>query len=112
MFSWLVTIVLTESAQKVGVAQMSLLVPATLLLLVGGSLADHFGGRRVAALAQSSAVLPPFFLVRVLGALRHSAALLPPFFLIVVLAAQSLTFDAMIVYAVAMGIAQAFVTPG
>jgi MFS family permease len=93
MFSWLVTIVLHESPQKVGVAQMSLLVPATLLLLVGGSLADHFGGRRIAALAQS-------------------AAMLPPLFLIVVLAAQSLTFDAMIVYGVAMGIAQAFVTPG
>ena len=93
MFSWLVTIVLHEPPQRVGAAQMSLLIPATLLLLVGGSLADHFGGRRVAATAQT-------------------AAMLPPFFLIVMLATNAMTFDTMIVYAIGMGIAQAFVTPG
>ncbi|MFI5314586.1 MAG: MFS transporter [Myxococcota bacterium] len=92
LFSWLVTIVLRESPQMVGVAQMSMLVPATLLMLVGGSLADHFGGRRIAVLAQSFAVAPPVALA-------------------VLVATGSLRIGAMLGYAVAMGLAQAFLTP-
>jgi MFS family permease len=92
LFAWLVTIVLHESPQMVGVAQTAMLVPATLLMLVGGSLADHFGGRRIAVSAQSFALLPPLFL----------AALV---------ATGGLRFGAMLGYAVAMGLAQAFVTP-
>jgi MFS family permease len=92
LFSWLVTIVLHESPSMVGVAQMAMLIPATLLMLVGGSLADHFGGRRIAVFAQSWALVPPVCL----------AALF---------AAGGLYFGAMLGYAVAMGLAQAFVTP-
>lgn len=92
LFAWLVTIVLDESPQMVGAAQTAMLVPATLLMLVGGSLADHFGGRRIAVSAQSFALLPPVCL----------AALV---------AAGGLRFGAMLAYAVAMGLAQAFVTP-
>lgn len=92
LFSWLVTIVLHESPRMVGVAQMAMLVPATLLILVGGSLADHFGGRRIAVSAQAFAVAPPLLL----------AALV---------ASGGLRFAAMLGYAVAMGLAQAFVTP-
>ena len=76
----------------VGVAQMALLVPASLLMLVGGSFADHFGGRRIAVWAQSFALAPPLFLVTLL-------------------ATGTLRFRAMLAYAVAMGLAQAFVTP-
>jgi len=76
----------------VGFAQMALLVPAALLMLVGGSFADHFGGRRIAVLAQS-------------------LALTPPLFLLALLATGTLSFGAMLVYAVAMGLAQAFLTP-
>lgn len=92
MFAWLVTMVLHESPEMVGIAQMSLLVPTMLLLLIGGSTADHFGGRRVAALAQGAAALPPLFLF-------------------VVIAMNELTFDAMLAYAIVIGLAQAFVTP-
>lgn len=92
MFAWLVTMVLHESPQMVGVAQMAMLVPAMLLMLVGGSLADTYGGRRVAVVAQSLAVIPPFALM---------------FFL----ASDTLAFSTMIVYAVGMGVLQAFVTP-
>ena len=92
MFAWLVTIVLRESPQMVGVAQMAMLVPALLFMLIGGSLADRYGGRRVAVLAQSLSVIP------VLG-------------LLLVLAAGQLSFGIMIGFALMMGLAQAFVTP-
>ena len=92
MFAWLVTMVLHESPQMVGIAQMSMLVPTMLLILVGGSLADVIGGRRIILVAQSVAVLPPMLLC---------------------FAAWSgnLNFKAMLGYAVVMGLAQAFVTP-
>ncbi len=92
MFAWLVAIVLRESPQMVGVAQMAMLMPALLFMLIGGSLADRYGGRRVAVLAQSLALVP------VLG-------------LLLVLAAGRLSFGVMIGYALMMGFAQAFVTP-
>ena len=48
LFAYLVTLVLNESAERVGFAQMAYLIPGTLLILLGGSVADHFGGRRIA----------------------------------------------------------------
>jgi len=92
LFAWLVTMVLHESPAMVGVAQMSMLVPATLFMLVGGSLADHFGGRRIAAIAQALAAVPPLLLA-------------------LAVAAGALRFGALVGYAIAMGLAQAFVTP-
>lgn len=92
MFAWLVTMVLNETPEKVGIAQMSLLLPGTLLILVGGSYADRFGARRVAVLAQSLATVAPLLLLALV-------------------AADQLSFATMIGYAVLMGLAQAFVTP-
>lgn len=92
MFAWLVTMVLRESPENVGLAQMSLLLPGTLLILVGGSYADRFGGRRVVMLAQSFAVLATAYLLFVVSTDR-------------------LSFPLIIGYAVLMGLAQAFVTP-
>jgi len=92
LFAWLVTMVLHESPAMVGVAQMAMLIPATLLMLVGGSLADHFGGRRIAVVAQAFSLLPPLFLAGLV-------------------ATDSLRFSAMVGYAIAMGLMQAFVTP-
>lgn len=92
MFAWLVTIVLRESPQMVGVAQMAMLMPALLFMLVGGSLADRYGGRRVAVLAQSFSVVPVLCLL-------------------LLLAAGQLSFGIMIGFALMMGLAQAFVTP-
>jgi MFS family permease len=92
MFAWLVTMVLHEAPQLVGVAQMTMLIPTMLFILVGGSLADVVGPRRVILTAQS-------------------AAMLPPLFLLIVVATGQLDLSAMLVYAVVIGLAQAFVTP-
>jgi MFS family permease len=92
MFAWFVTMVLRESPENVGFAQMTLLLPGTLLILIGGSYADRFGGRRVAAIAQGCAALAIVFLFAVL-------------------VADSLSYTMMLVYGVMMGCAQAFVTP-
>ncbi len=92
VFTWLVTIVLNETPDKVGLAQMALLLPSMLFMLVGGSLADHFGGRRLAMLGQTAASFAPLYLTAV-----------------VVL--DQLTFSKLIIFAVMMGIAQAMVTP-
>ena len=37
LFAYLVTLVLNESAERVGFAQMAYLIPGTLLILLGGS---------------------------------------------------------------------------
>ena len=92
MFAWLVTMVLHETPEKVGIAQMSLLLPGTLLILIGGSYADRFGARRVALLAQSVATVAPLILLALM-------------------VAGKLTFATMVGYALLMGCAQAFVTP-
>ena len=92
LFAWLVTMVLRETPQLVGFAQMAMLAPAMMLMLFAGSVADAFGGRRVAMLAQSFAVLPG---VGLLTALYFDA----------------LSLNVMLAYAVAMGCAVAFVTP-
>ena len=92
LFAWLVTMVLRESPEMVGVAQMTLLLPGTLLILVGGSYADRFGGRRMAVMGQSVAVAAPLILLGLI-------------------AMDRLTFGAMLIYALVMGCAQAIVTP-
>ena len=92
MFAWLVTMVLNQSPELVGVAQMAFLLPGTLLMLVGGSLADQFGARRVLLLSQGFAVLPPLLLALAitLGALSYAT---------------------MLTFAVFMGLAAAFANP-
>ena len=92
MFAWLVTMVLRESPEMVGLAQMTLLLPAMLLMLVGGSLADRFGGRRMAVVAQLASVVAPLMLLTVVWF-------------------DQLTLSSMLLYAVMMGCAVAFVTP-
>jgi MFS family permease len=92
MFAWLVTMVLRESPERVGLAQMSLLLPGTLLILVGGSYSDRFGGRQVLVVAQLFAVLASVYLLIIVGSDR-------------------LSFSLIIGYAMLMGLAQAFVTP-
>lgn len=92
MFAWLVTMVLRESPEMVGLAQMTLLLPAMLFMLVGGSYADRLGGRRMAIIAQLASVVAPLMLL-------------------VVVWLEQLTLSSMLLYAVMMGCAVAFVTP-
>lgn len=92
VFAWLVTIVLDESPNKVGIAQMALLLPTMIFMLIGGSLADQFGGRRLVIFG-------------------HLCACVAPFALTLVLVFFDLTYTTVIVFAVLMGFAQAMVTP-
>ncbi len=92
LFTWLVAMVLNESPVNVGVAQMAFLLPSTLLLLIGGSVADRFGPRSMVLRFQALALLP-------LGALLY------------MLRADGLTFNGLLAYALCMGTVQAFVTP-
>ena len=92
VFAWLVTMVLRESADRVGVAQMALLLPGTLLILFAGAIGDRIGLRKQAMVSQLFAALTPLLLIYALfqGALSYSD---------------------MIVYALLMGTALAFITP-
>ena len=92
MFAWLVTMVLNESPELVGVAQMAFLLPGTIFMLLGGSLADHFGARRLLLAWQGFAALPPLALIAII-------------------AFDALSYATMIGFAVLMGLAQAFVNP-
>ena len=92
MFAWLVTIVLRESPNMVGVAHMTLLAPATVLVLIGGSLADHFGGKPIAIIGQLLAALCVFLLALVI------------FF-------GHFNYSILLVFAFVLGCAQAIVTP-
>ncbi len=92
VFAWLVTIVLREPAELVGWAQTALLIPGMLFILVAGALADRIGPDRQAMLAQGFATLTPWLL---LAAVWFGW----------------LSYSVMVLYAVLMGIAQAFVTP-
>ncbi len=92
LFAWLVTMVLRESPEKVGVAQMTMMLPSLFLMLVGGSLADRVGARRMAILAQSAAAVPPLALA-------------------LLVALDALSFPLLLGYALAFGVVQAFVTP-
>ncbi|MCH8258355.1 MAG: MFS transporter [Proteobacteria bacterium] len=91
-FAWLVTIVLHESPGRVGFAQMCFLAPAIVLMLVGGSLADQYGGRRIAFYAQLAAASAPIFLT-------------------VMIVTDHFSYATMIVFAIIMGCAQSLVTP-
>ena len=91
-FAWLVTIVLNESPGRVGFAQMCVLAPAIVLMLVGGSLADQYGGRRVAVYAQLAAASAPLFLIAVI-------------------VTDNFSYATLIAFALMMGCAQSLVTP-
>ncbi|MCZ6708981.1 MAG: MFS transporter [Gammaproteobacteria bacterium] len=92
MFAWLVTMVLRESPEMVGIAQMTLLLPGTLLILIGGTYADRFGGRRILVGGQILAACGPLMLAYFIWS-------------------DQLSYSGMLAYAVLMGCATAFVTP-
>ena len=92
VFAWLVTIVLHERAELVGLAQTALLAPGMLLILIAGALADRVGPDRQALYAQIGGALVPWILI---GAL----------------AMGWLSYGVMVLYAIVMGVIQAFITP-
>ncbi|MEM9743525.1 MAG: MFS transporter [Pseudomonadota bacterium] len=92
IFSWVITMQLNGSPLAVGFAQMAFLLPTTLLILIGGSVADRVGGRLPAMAAQALAT------VASLG-------------LILVMSQGQVGYAVMLVYAVVLGTAVAFLTP-
>lgn len=92
LFPYLVAQELHESAARVGIAQMALMAPSLLFILLGGTMADHGDVRRI--------------LIRV-----HFLAAAPPALLTVVLMLGYLSYDVLIVYALAMGTLSAFAMP-
>lgn len=59
LFPFLVAVVLHESAERVGIAQMSWQLPALFLLLIGGVLGDRFDQRRILVTTHLLAGIPP-----------------------------------------------------
>ncbi len=92
MFAWLVTMVLRETPEMVGIAQMTLLLPGTLLILIGGTYADRFGGRRIVIGGQMLAACGPLLLLFLIWS-------------------DQLSYSGMLAYAILMGCGTAFVTP-
>lgn len=92
LFAWLITIELGESAVRLGYAQVAVTLPSTLFVLFAGALADQYGGRRIAVCFQLFSLLAP-------------VALLVTYW------QGMLTYTALIIYALLIGVAQAFVLP-
>lgn len=92
VYAWLVTMQLDASPTQVGLSQMVFLLPGTLLILFGGSVADRIGGRLPAIIAQSVAALAPVLLTLAIGF-------------------GYLSYSLMLCYAVLLGTALAFLTP-
>jgi MFS family permease len=84
--------VLKEPAQRVGIAQMVMMAPAIVFMLLGGAVADRADCRRL--------------LFR-----YHLLAVLPPLVLAGIVAAGALGYFALIGYGLAMGTLGAFVVP-
>lgn len=92
IFPFLVTQVLHEPAARLGIAQMSLMAPSLLFMLLGGTVADHGDVRRI--------------LVRM-----HWLAAIPPLVLAIVYVSGYLSYPFLIAYALAMGTLGAFAMP-
>lgn len=92
LFPYLVAQELDESAAKVGIAQMTLMAPSLLFILLGGTVADHGDVRRI--------------LIRV-----HALAAVPPAILAVLLMTGHLSYNVLIIYALTMGTLSAFAMP-
>ena len=92
IFAWLVTLVLREPAEKVGFAQMALLLPGLFFMLYAGAIADRVGPARQAFWSQLLAACTPVLLI-------YSVL------------TDTFTYEFLIFYALLTGIAQAFLTP-
>jgi MFS family permease len=92
VFPYLVRVVLEENEVRFGFAQMALQLPTTLLVLIGGFVADRVDGKR--------AVVTTFCLA--VGAFATLGALV---------ALGWLTYELLIAYALSVGVLSAFANP-
>ncbi|MBV1878271.1 MAG: MFS transporter [Pseudomonadales bacterium] len=92
LFPWLIVLVLHESPERVGFAQMAILLPSLFLILIGGATADRIDLRKLLIMVQLAALVPPLGLA-ILIYLGH------------------LNYQLMVIYGLLMGICMAFITP-
>ncbi|MGI9323458.1 MAG: MFS transporter [Pseudomonadales bacterium] len=92
LFTWLIAVQLQESAERLGIAQMMMQLPGLFLILVGGLLADKVDPRRILAVV-------------------HLLATLPALALAALLYTDQLAYGWLLLYALAMGTAHAFIVP-
>jgi len=92
VFPWLVAVVLKEPAQRVGIAQMAMMAPAIVFMLLGGAVADRADCRRL--------------LLR-----SHLLAALAPLALAGIVAVGALGYSSLLGYGIIMGTLGAFVVP-
>lgn len=92
LFPYLAAVVLDLPARYIGFAQMALMGPGLLFMLPGGALADQIDERK--------------HLIRL-----HVFASLPPFIMAGFLFADRLTYEVLLIYAIAAGSCTAFAIP-
>lgn len=92
LFSWLVAVVLRESADRVGIAQMTLMAPSILFMLLGGAIADRADCRTLLVRYQLVAIVPPIVLATVI-------------------ALDALSYPVLLMYGLVVGTLAAFVIP-
>ena len=92
LLPWMVAVQLRESADRLGIAQMMTQLPGLFLILFGGYMADRLDARKI------------------LTGL-HAVAAIPAAVLALFLYLDSLNYSLLIVYALAMGVINAFVVP-
>ena len=92
LFPWLVAVLLHESADRVGIAQMCGALPALFLILFGGVVGDRVDQRRILIALHVFGALPPFVLALIVGSGR-------------------LGYGVLIAYALIGGIVGAFAQP-
>jgi len=92
LFSWLVVGVLHAQAEWVGITQSAMMLPALVLILLGGAVADHHDRRTLLIVL-------------------HLIATLLSASLVTAVASGKLSLSILLVYALSMGSVQAFVMP-
>ena len=92
MFSWLLAGPLAQTPERIGLAQAALMASGVAFILFGGLVAERVDGRRM---------LP----------VLHALAALPPLAVAWSVASGSLRYEQMLGYALAVGIAGAFIAP-
>ena len=92
LFPWLVMVLLQETPERLGLAQMSLQAPIMFLIIAGGIFADRFNRAHILSIC-------------------HLLAALPPLMLSVVIAGGGLSYGHLIAYGIAIGLLTAFVQP-
>jgi len=92
LFPWLVAVELGAPADMVGIAQMSIMLPTLLFVLIGGVTADRVDGRKLLII-------------------MHFLSALPPLALAAIILAGHFSYAMMIAYALWMGLNSAFMNP-